>query len=328
MMTGRYPHRVNVINSHTPLNTEYKTIAEVVKSKGYRTIMRMGNPFFPQETNADQGFDSYESIGSVPSGEGPSEFQKNLDGEKLYYRLHVLGSHDPFNPSPRYYNYSDYQYIKEINTSLSTKVHKHRARYRETLNTSIFENISAEERRKIIDHYDENIRALDQYIGYYIDKLKEEDEYRDSMIIITSDYGMSLNTNPSTSRVPLVVKYPEADRSSRSEKLVSIMDPFKIILNEVDGSLDYELDAIDPRKQSRDLHYTYTKRGSSITNSTHFAFNNLLRRTWSYYKIHNNKFRSVEKAFPDLKGSLSSFTWSFQNTEYNTTDFGYEDIRG
>lgn len=338
MMTGKYPHRANVINSHTPLNPEYDTIAEVLNRNGYHTVMRMGNPFFPNETNADQGFNDYQSIEFNREGDLPDKFGEKLKDGELYYRLHIVGPHNPHTPTLEHYNYSDYKYIDSYNDSTANMVEKYRSRYRKVKNRSVFQNLSEEDRTRVVNHYDENIRAVDQYIGYYIDQLKEEGEYNDSMIIITSDYGMSfndhgeeiwnhMNSNPPTSKVPLVVKYPDSQKSSTSEKLVSVMDPFKMIMNEVDGSTDYELDAIDPRTESREQHFTYTMRGTSMTNGTHFAFNNMIRNTWSYYRINESGTYLVEKEYPSMKGQVVNFREEFLNADYERTDFGYEDIR-
>lgn len=335
-MTGKYPHKVNVIDSHTPLHTNYTTIAEAASSQDYRTVMRMGNLFFPEETNASQGFDDYEYIGREPEGRINEFSQLTNNHSKLYYRLHLVGSHNPLDPALEHYNYSNYTYIDGVNTPLSVKVAEKRAEYRENHDKSVFQDIAAEERTQVVNHYDENIRAVDHYLGDYIKTLKQNGEYENSLIIVTGSYGMSfndtgqdiwnhMNSNPSVSKVPLLVKYP-GETGGTSNTLTSTMDPFKIITNEINYDVDYELDAIDPRFEEREVHYTYTKRGSSITNGTHFIFRNILRDTTTSYTEESSEFTKQETVPRTLEEKLFNFTESYQDHDFHRIDYGYEDL--
>lgn len=317
MQTGVYHHRTNVVNENTPMNESYHTIAELLDEKGYRTVLRSQNYFMNRGINSDRGFDDF----AVNRKNFQKKFRQELESDNLYFRVHIMASHDPYDPSMHHYNYTDYQYIEQVNDTLALP--------RDMIKNESY-NISAEERQKMIDQYDENIRAADHYVGRLIDKLKEKGEYKDSLIIVNADHGEAFNNygdgiwlhenpHPPVARIPMVVKYPDQEEKMRSSKLVSHMDPFKIVMNEIDREVDYNLDSIDPRSGKRKRHFTYDKHtGFGITNRTHFAFYNEFGY-WRYYQIETPKAKQIQKELTGLKQKLDDFRTKVEAKEYNET---------
>jgi len=59
MFTSTFPTDHNTTAEHRWLEDDFETIAELLHSLGYRTFGYSNNPFVAQETNLDQGFDTF-----------------------------------------------------------------------------------------------------------------------------------------------------------------------------------------------------------------------------------------------------------------------------
>lgn len=325
MQRGVYAHRANVVSEETPIDADYRSIADIMNEEGYKTILKSNHANVNRKSGIDKGFNETElHARSEEMKDFPREFGDSLEENNVYFRIHLVGSHDPYT-SVDHYNYTKYIYIDEVNETISTLPREQRRAIRKGTY-----NITESERRRVIDHYDENIRAVDNYIGAFIEELKEAGEYEESLIVITSDHGESFNNygedvwlhmdaNPAVSRVPLLIKYPNSTESEESSKLVSHMDPFKIILNEFRGELDYELDAIDPRSETRNKHFTYTKTGGhAITNRSHFVWRND-SGSWHSYRVNGTQVSNVERDLEELKTQLILFYEKVNNGSYRET---------
>lgn len=332
MQTGILPHRTNRVGPYNPLNPYFNTTAELLREKGYRTVARSNHPLFTEKMNHDQGFSSFsepEKINDSRLAKWPSEFREEIEKNKVYYRAHFIASHTPYDPSKNQYNYSNYRFIKTVQEPYLRPPRNKSINFQRTRNYA-GENISLDGRQKFIDHYDENIRAVDKYVGSFIDELKDSGQYRKSLIIITADHGESFNNygdsiwrhwypNPSISRVPLIVKYPDQDESRTDDSLASNLDPFKLINEEAGIKVGYEPDAIDLREEKRDRHYTYTlNEGYSLTNGTHFGFYNRKKDYWRYYSLDTKETKQTDEELGRLKTDIEDFYLKVERRDYRS----------
>lgn len=337
MQRGVYAHRANLVNDDTPISPNYPSIAEIASNEEYHTVIESNHGYVNEELNLDRGYEETTLLANDSEmGSLPYNFGERLSQEKMFYRLHITGPHDPYDPSWSYYNHTDYRYIDEVNDTLSLLPRERRSA---ALNKN--SNIANEQRVEIIDHYDENILAADNYIGNFIEQLKENNQYEESLIIITADHGESFNNygednwlhmtpNPPVARVPMLVKYPNSTEEEVDSSLVSVMDPFQIILNEIDADLDVDLDALDPREDERQFHYTYTKAsGFSVTNKTNMALKRHYRRgEWSYFSKDNmGEMIRTDDELHSLKMLAKEFHGDVRSQGYNETVDMREDER-
>lgn len=329
MQRGVYSHKANLVNEDTPISPNYPSIAEIASQEGYHTVIESNHGYVNGVLNLDRGYEETTLFANESEmARLPYDFGERLSQEKMFYRLHIVGSHDPYDPSRSHYNHTDYRYIDEVNDTLSLLPRERRSA---ALNKN--SNITNEQRDEIIDHYDENILAADNYIGNFIEQLKENNQYEESLIIITADHGESFNNygkdnwlhmtpNPPVARVPLLVKYPDSTEDEVDSSLISVMDPFKIILNEIDGDLDRDLDAIDPREEERYFHYTYTKAaGISVTNKTNMATKrHYVGDDWTFFRKENGlEMVKINNDLTALKELAEVFHTIVRNQEYNET---------
>lgn len=317
---GVYHHKANVIGPETPLDTDYYTIAEILDEEGYETILKNRNPHMNQQMNSDQGFNRFELD---PRKETlPEDFGNAIEEDNVYFRAHFMASHTPYDPRDDWFQHEDYEFIDEVNETLTNIT----ATQKPNLDSEPY-NISASERREIINHYDENILATDKYIGRIIEELKDRDQYEESLIIINADHGEAFNNyekniwnheaeNPPISRVPMAIKYPNSGSNKTSDNLVSHLDPFKIVLNEVGRDLDYPIDAIDPREGTREKHFTYSSAGISVTNGTHFEFYDKRDNSYTNYMIDWPRAEITNKSYVDLRENIQRFQKDIDSRNY------------
>ena len=79
------------------------------------------------------------------------------------------------------------------------------------------------------EHYASQVQKMDRCFGEFIEFLKEQGLYKDSVIVVTSDHGDSLGEGgrwghgytiyPEVIRIPLIVHLPKADQTLYSEPL-------------------------------------------------------------------------------------------------------------
>lgn len=85
-----------------------------------------------------------------------------------------------------------------------------------------------ETRETIARHYS-NIEIMDEKVGEIIQQLKEDGLYESAIIVFFSDHGGPLPRQKraiydSGLRVPLIIKFPNANKSERTDRLISFTD--------------------------------------------------------------------------------------------------------
>jgi arylsulfatase A-like enzyme len=207
MLTGTNPvyHGVHD-NSGYSLSAENRTLAEVLKEKGFKTGAVISSFVLERRFGLNQGFDDYEDTfrETIPGAhlaerKGDEATQvanewlvKNRD-EDFFLFLHYYDPHDAYiPPEPFASDFSDNLYAGEI-------------------------------------------AYTDFCIKQVLDKLKELKIYDDSLIIIVGDHGEGLGDHgeethgyfiyQSSLHVPLIVRFPEGQYSrKRIPQTVGIVD--------------------------------------------------------------------------------------------------------
>lgn len=277
--TGKYPFEVGVYSDKSILNEEHVLLSEYLRERGYRTFI---NPFIhhlPPEKKFLQGYDR--------TGFDVDKLDQILDEseEPVFIREHVVTPHYPYVPLEEYreergLSYADYVVefegeVPENENATQVKVEKGEA------NNSIYLDINDTERQRINDIYDDTLRSTDLVtFDSIIEKLKESDEYDNSLIIFTADHGEMMgehnlygHTGPfrNNVNVPLIVKYPDQTEGSVSQRLASHIDIYPTVLDVVDGSYaDYSGEGLSLRSEEKH-NYVFVQDTNLYTavNKTH-----------------------------------------------------------
>lgn len=225
-----YEHKVDQ-------RAEYKIIDNKLKQVKSRSIIPLSydTPFLPEDISREfatisyngglkvdarfgfyRGFDLYYSNNDLYSPKGAAVMfeetrNKLMDAEfpDAFYFLHTYHVHAPHNPPMEFLNKIPRETdIKEFdfNTDLGG-------------NKSIFKETDDEFREDIKALYDAEILGFDHYFGEFIQFLKKNKFYKNSMIILFSDHGEEFFEHQRWAhgsdlyneqiRIPLLIKFPE-----------------------------------------------------------------------------------------------------------------------
>jgi len=240
------------------------TLAEILKSAGYKTAAFVSSLVMRKDWRLDAGFDIYNDKMTGFEANRPAESIRNGKetnnevfewladkGHSLFFLfIHYFDVHGPYvNVEPydsifKVKDYSkeplfldrvldgkeggipDYQILRVVKNEAGEKVD--------------FEK----DARYYFGQYDGGIRYCDDIFGDLIKGLKEKGIYDDALIIITADHGEAMGENNvyffhgltvsfEQIRVPLLIKIPakKATKSKVVEEPVSTIDIFPTILN-------------------------------------------------------------------------------------------------
>jgi arylsulfatase A-like enzyme len=182
LFTGHFPqaifppavHKEAILQS---LPEELNTLAELLKSNGYKTIALMDHPGITPELKYDQGFDVFVKLfekGNFGRWDRTepnfvlNEFSQQLDaakGSRMFLYLHLVYPHLPYWPAAPY----DKMFGEGFRTRGQLPLKK--------------------ERQGNVNMYDGEIRQTDDMIGKIMDELRRRHLNDETYVLITSDHG-------------------------------------------------------------------------------------------------------------------------------------------
>ncbi len=206
MLTSLYPMTNTVHNFYDRLPSSATTLAEVFYNAGYATVNYCGNLFTGKFSNLHQGFEEVnEDISlsdpnsSKNSRESMDKFLPWLESHKsvpFFAFLHLYDPHDPYKPKAPYDTLwadpaRDKQQQLEEKKVLDAVTNPLMRLFKMPTKDE-FEKAGVDPKPFIqynIDLYDGSIRGMDAEIGRMIEKLKELDLDKKTMIVIAGDHG-------------------------------------------------------------------------------------------------------------------------------------------
>ncbi len=277
IFTGLYPrsHGAVIFPPGTPnfqiLEREYETLAEILRSRGYRTVASSANAVF---VNADyglaQGFEAFANLrpvhllparrgGTLRSGirrlltpffatQPIDEAYRNAaaitddalvllgkaaaSGHPVFLFLNCMDAHEPY-VVPHPYDTA----FPGRNPRLTYDDYRRTMREVVSRRRPITEN----ERSHYISQYDGAIAYLDAQLERLVDGLKSAGLWENTMLIVTSDHGEAFGEHQFVGHsaslyqdqvfIPLFIRYP-GQRSARTVRFpVSLVDLMPTILD-------------------------------------------------------------------------------------------------
>jgi arylsulfatase A-like enzyme len=341
MKPPEYPYGV-------PLSANFDTIAEILSREGYSTMAVTSNyQYVNPESGLAQGFQYFDF-------RKPIRFL--MRGPAFYLRAAVYEIFREI--SPRYAFDKVYKNAEEINTQVfglldkSIKIRRpfflfvnymdahnpylpphpfdllypgkdHSFTYKdyEGLWIDIMKQkrtITISEHGQLISQYDGAIAYLDYNIGQLIERLKELEIYKKSLIIVTSDHGEAfgeksllghgVSVYQNQIHVPLIIKYPEIAVNRRLNQLVSSIDIMPTILNILD------------RKQPDMVHgcslENITQLPDRVIMSAHYSNERILQLHPRFARVERALFSGKLKLIKSTGGKLELYDcWEDPNEE-------------
>ncbi|MFW6198649.1 MAG: sulfatase [Acidobacteriota bacterium] len=225
MFTSLYPMQHGVLNNGLVLDTEFNTLAEMMRDAGFHTAGFVSTDV-PLEGNVNQGFDVWDAD-PLQKGEGerklyrPAEetVQLALDhvaeldpSERLFLWVHLYDPHKPMQPPEPYQRRVD-QMIERYGAE----------QYRELLESRDIPTHPAS--LEIVRDYDAEILYVDSQLERLYAGLQERGLNADSVWVITSDHGQGLGAHDwfghskqiynAQLHVPLIVHFPGLTAAGR-----------------------------------------------------------------------------------------------------------------
>jgi arylsulfatase A-like enzyme len=332
LFTGLYPPKTNVRSFFNPasssLNKNLITLAEVFKSKGYKTVFATDEESVFKPLDLHRGFDYFFPI----NDDKLISFIKKNKNEKLFIFKHFLDIHNP-------YLYTRYSYKEGVNKDyekfISKKINK-----KVTLKTNLNYYDSW---RKVYGGKNNNIKSLfplyikgitkfDQgRFKYFINNLEKIGEFEDSLFVFFADHGEGRtdesgffahggNLYDDSVRIPLFLIHKDIHKIRNDKRLVSLIDIFPTITNFVFGDdvffyPKYKLDGINLLNFANTHDFVYSEVWkSNIVNPLEYPDN----KDWL---LSERCIRTKNKKFI-IKGKPEAFLSSKEDTLFSQGDIG------
>lgn len=237
MLTGKYPATTGIrLYPRRKLPSDHETLAELLRSEGYVTGAVVANVNASSKFGFDQGFDVFvesweeglrKATGSTAFKNDPGEVKQftgarvvtdqaidvleQFEGKRPFFLwLHYIDPHGPYRPPAEYEDLfvGEYPVKKVPFDALPAYQRQHDAK------GAPIDDIS-----HYIARYDREIRFFDDQLQRLLDELARRGLRDDTLLVLTSDHGESLDDDkyllehgaapyqPNAS-VPLVVVFP------------------------------------------------------------------------------------------------------------------------
>lgn len=273
LFTGKYPANAGVHSSRF-LNEENATIAECLKSIGYKTAYICANVSASQKFAFDQGFSYYRFENSAPASWLYNEFVKvlpELSTAPFFVYLHFMETHTPYIIEESFLKYfMNDDYTKR----LPFKFGLHQtASYGGAVGNDPCPDKQYNTQGEYIALYDTSILQFDHYFEKMVQALKQQNVYDNTIIVFSSDHGEFMGEwnifcahggipyNPQTD-VPALIKYN--DITLKFDEVMENRNIFKVIVDLIRNEPD-TADGIKRILSKYCTGYTMSQRGQSTS---------------------------------------------------------------
>ncbi len=167
-----------------PLRESVFTLPEALSSQGWQTAAVVSNPFLREHFGLSRGFDRYDynhrSRKADEVIDTALQMIEQLQGEPFFLMLHLIDPHLPYNaPKPFRGMFSAGTPSNQFGMSRKEIV-------------SVLDELSTDDRQRLIDRYDEEIAFVDHEIGRFLEQLDQLGIFDQSLVVLTSDHGEEL----------------------------------------------------------------------------------------------------------------------------------------
>lgn len=180
MMSGLHPEQHGAKFKSQSLPQAHLTLAEHLRSQGYRTMAATEGLFVSRRHGMDQGFEVFFANGLrllTHTLEKAQAFLDAEDGRPTFLFLHTYRAHTPYRLGVE----ADASAYHE----LSSEMDVWRGRYDREL-------MQPEFSRRLRELYFGGVRALDEEIGEWLEELEVAGFYENGFLLLTSDHGDEL----------------------------------------------------------------------------------------------------------------------------------------
>ncbi len=239
MLTGLYPYRHGARSNRLVLHEDNRTLAEVLKTAGYRTGAFVSNFVLVAElSGCDQGFDVYDDRltdkelfrtnyerSANQTADAILSWLENDPPQPFFLFTNFIDPHGPYLPPDKYRKQFQSGKTKSLDPGV---IPDYQSRAGERADLYDF-----------IDRYDAEIRYTNDAIERVVAGLKSKGIWENSIVVFTADHGESLGMHglyfehhfhvwEETTRVPLAIKLP-GDWTMEGRRVTEAVSPMDLM---------------------------------------------------------------------------------------------------
>jgi len=259
IFTSLYPLQHGVLSNGFKMDKGVMTITKYLKGQGYTTAAFVSmTPLFAS-SNLNIDYDVFDEPVKTekrydrPAGETLArarEWLKSQEmGEKMFLWIHLFDPHTPLTPPPMIYKEIAQNSQENKAEFLGYLYGTQSLDYDFWNNNDSFSNNG--KLLKYINHYDAEIKYMDQEIDKFYKYMEESGRNNNSMWIVTADHGEGLGNHKylghgkllhnDQSHVPLMIHFPSLrDIHGRVNSVVEHVDIFPTIADILDKPISYK----------------------------------------------------------------------------------------
>jgi arylsulfatase A-like enzyme len=243
MLTGIYSDALGIDVWRSRLPEDVPTLAELMLSAGYRTVLWSQHVLYWTSPGLDRGFELAHHSKETTYRVTPSAEDLLSDDRPTFAFVHLMPPHLPYDPpAPHRGAYSSwYRGDMAVDAESLGRYSLRRERRK----------LSEADLRYVRDRYQENVAFADALVGRVLDVLDRRNRYNDALVILLSDHGEAflehgrfkhgLDVHREMLHVPLVVKWPSSVGGFRSvvAEPVSLLDLVPSLVDGLSLSADH-----------------------------------------------------------------------------------------
>jgi arylsulfatase A-like enzyme len=253
ILTGRYPAGNGQLSESATLPPEVDTLAELLRAAGWQTAAFVDGGYLSAGFGYDQGFEVYEDGRGKGLAESAAKAAAWLEGragsaEPFFLLLHGSDALPPFAPP------AAARELVAADAAPATAGFEPTLRSLAALASSLGGEAPANgDLAYAAALYDAELRAIDDTLGAFLDRLRELGVLERATVVVISDHGQELGEHgatlnegvyATTTRVPFLMRLPGALAAQPVERVVQTADLAPTLLdltgvavpNEMQGS--------------------------------------------------------------------------------------------
>ena len=233
LFTSLHPFQHGAFEQKDRLPQEVTTLAEVLLEAGYTTQGFADGGFMGRSFGMDQGFQNLDSArgGLERSGDLIHQWVRDHAEEDFLLLVHTYDVHAPYDPPEPY----DTMFLEGLEPPTPGFEPNVKALQRIRLSQYSEERIylPPNDLAFTIARYDGGIRYVDDWIGGFLDLLKELGIYDRALIVFFSDHGDEFQEHGSVgheklystiTRIPLMFRFPGGLGAGRIDDIAAAVD--------------------------------------------------------------------------------------------------------
>ena len=267
------------------MNENIVTMAEVFRQKGYATAGFFENPFAHPGYGLNRGFDLYDyapgdnlnlrRADMVTATASRWLLTRERKNQPFFMTVHYFDPHLAYDPPPQFMVAYVYGYQGKLVPPFNPPLDEFKKlKFGEV-------KPPAEDRAFIEGLYDAEVAFTDSQIGAFLDLLRKEGLYDNTLIILTADHGEEFWEHGGFEHghtlyrelleVPLLIKFPRGKWAGAAVKeRISMMDLFPTVMAYLGWPVPF---AVDGRSflPAGDADFQFPPRASIISENLHYG---------------------------------------------------------